>query len=105
MALIPNTQNAGLLGRRFCLHGLGGVGKTEVALHFAYKHLDQFPFIFWLSADTKQKLSNGIAEAARFLGLGPSGATADPSRYMMLFMDWLQNNGEYSFFALDRTFC
>jgi hypothetical protein len=31
------------------LHGLGRIGKTQLAIHFARKHQDNFTAIFWLS--------------------------------------------------------
>lgn len=41
------------------LCGVGGVGKSEVASHFALTRQSEFDAIFWLSADTEEKLDEG----------------------------------------------
>jgi hypothetical protein len=33
------------------VHGLGGVGKSELALQFAHHHRKQYPVIWWVTAD------------------------------------------------------
>ncbi|GAB1211759.1 hypothetical protein ATERTT37_000883 [Aspergillus terreus] len=38
------------------LHGLGGIGKTQLAIHFARKHKDNFTAIFWLSGKDRSAL-------------------------------------------------
>ncbi|KAL2817330.1 hypothetical protein BJX63DRAFT_385723 [Aspergillus granulosus] len=38
------------------LHGLGGIGKTQLAIHFARKYKDNFTAIFWLSGKDRSAL-------------------------------------------------
>jgi hypothetical protein len=42
---------------KILLHGLGGVGKTEIALAYAHNHMDIYPNIFWVDADTEQTVN------------------------------------------------
>src|SRR5437762_6264392 len=42
--------------RRISLHGLGGVGKTQVALEYVYKHKSDYNYIFWISAVDQARL-------------------------------------------------
>ena len=44
--------------RQFALCGLGGLGKTEIALEFALQHKDDYDAIFWVRADTVAKLND-----------------------------------------------
>jgi hypothetical protein len=33
------------------VHGLGGVGKTQLAVEYAWKHLGNYDAVFWVKAD------------------------------------------------------
>ncbi|RAQ74352.1 tetratricopeptide repeat domain protein [Aspergillus flavus] len=43
------------------LHGLGGIGKTQLAIHFARKHKDDFTAIFWLSGKDRSALVTSLS--------------------------------------------
>ncbi|KAK5201852.1 hypothetical protein LTR16_001250 [Cryomyces antarcticus] len=51
------------------LHGLGGVGKTRLALQYANSSRAQFDAIFWIAADTIIKLRQSFLEVSRRLCL------------------------------------
>lgn len=51
------------------LHGLGGVGKTKIALHYVNQSRHRFDAILWISADNSIKLTQSFLEASRRLGL------------------------------------
>ena len=42
------------------LYGMGGVGKTQLALQYAYAHLANYETIWWINAETKANLQNSI---------------------------------------------
>jgi hypothetical protein len=44
------------------LHGLGGIGKTQFAIHFARLHQDDFSAIFWLNGKSQETLMRSLAE-------------------------------------------
>jgi tetratricopeptide (TPR) repeat protein len=56
--------------------GLGGVGKTQTAVEYAYRRRDRYDAIFWIRADTETALREGFLDAARLLGL-PEANEAD----------------------------
>ena len=54
--------------RKVCLlHGIGGVGKSQLAAEFARKHQKYFSAIFWIAGSTKEKLRRSIAALAQRL--------------------------------------
>jgi tetratricopeptide (TPR) repeat protein len=58
----------GLVPRTAALSGLGGAGKTSVAVEYAYRHLDQVGVAWQFAADDAMVLAAGFAELAAQLG-------------------------------------
>lgn len=51
------------------LHGLGGVGKTQLAVEYAYKYADQYQVVWWIPADQTALVRSTLAALAPRLGL------------------------------------
>lgn len=49
------------------LHGLGGIGKSQLAIEFAKKHRDDYTAVLWLNAKTEDTLKRSFAANARRL--------------------------------------
>lgn len=47
------------------LHGLGGIGKTQLALEYAKRHKDNYSAIFWLNAKDEHSLHHSYVRVAR----------------------------------------
>jgi hypothetical protein len=59
------------------LHGLGGMGKTQLAVEFARRHHGRFSPVFWLDGRSEDTLRRDIASCA---GRIPPGQVAETSR-------------------------
>jgi tetratricopeptide (TPR) repeat protein len=58
----PKTRSA--CHRLVALFGLGGVGKSRIAIEYAHRHRAEYSSVFWVSGSSRQKLINdyiGIA--------------------------------------------
>jgi ATP/maltotriose-dependent transcriptional regulator MalT len=51
----------------FVLHGLGGFGKTQLAIEFAQRSQKIFSSIFWLNGDSKKNVRQSLAQIGRKL--------------------------------------
>lgn len=50
--------------KTFLLHGLGGIGKTQLAIAFARKHHEQFSAILWLDGSSIDRLKQSFIAIA-----------------------------------------
>jgi tetratricopeptide (TPR) repeat protein len=51
------------------LHGFGGVGKTQLAVEFAYRFADRYDLVWWIPAEQQSLVLQSLAELGRQLGL------------------------------------
>jgi Tetratricopeptide repeat len=64
--------------RIVALCGLGGAGKTSVAVEYAYRHLAEVGVAWQFSAEDPAVLAAGFAELAAQLGIPDSAESRDP---------------------------
>ncbi|MCA9996928.1 MAG: tetratricopeptide repeat protein [Anaerolineales bacterium] len=69
--------------------GLGGVGKSQLALAYAHAHRDQYDLIYWLTADPESSLLDGLRGLGRRLGL-PVDAMPDSVAAAQQTVVWLE---------------
>ncbi|OCL05393.1 FabD/lysophospholipase-like protein [Glonium stellatum] len=63
--------------RIFVLRGLGGIGKTQLAVEFARRHHRRFSSVFWLDGRSEESLRRSIASCASKI---PQGQIPETSR-------------------------
>lgn len=57
------------------LQGMGGVGKTAVAVEYAYRYRDEYELVWWIPADQPVLVQASLAQLAASLGMPPATAT------------------------------
>jgi hypothetical protein len=74
--------------KTFAICGLGGMGKSEVAAEFVYRHREEYDAIFWLQADQPVALYEQFSDMAVQLGL-TTGIYTDKAVRNNLVKAWL----------------
>ncbi|KAI1119701.1 hypothetical protein F5Y10DRAFT_291536 [Nemania abortiva] len=85
------------------ISGLGGVGKTQIALKYIYDHFDQFQAILWMQSDTHQKLAQSYINAAKSLELEHEDSQRDADAVATVLKDWLSKTTDHWLIVFDNA--
>ena len=92
--LLPSTTaqiNDKRTLRSFGLCGMGGLGKTQIAMQYVFTRQRHFDAIFWLPADDKNTLGESFASIAQRLGLEDVTDTQDLTISRERVKGWISN--------------
>jgi hypothetical protein len=73
------------------IHGLGGIGKTQLVLEYAYRYASEYDTVWWMRAEEVSTCASDYAELARALDL-PEKDAIEQSRIIVAVRDWLDHN-------------
>jgi tetratricopeptide (TPR) repeat protein len=76
------------------LHGLGGVGKTQIALEYAYRHALDYSAVFWIEAEKDEQIVASLLRIAETLQL-PGQNEKDQQRVIAAVQRWLSTHGQW----------
>jgi hypothetical protein len=92
--LINSSRQAALLPHM--LHGLGGVGKTQLAVEYVYRYSHEYELVYWISAENPDQVRNSLASLGSIMRLPESvnvsrtaEAVLDALRTRHPFRKWL----------------
>ncbi|MEK6302606.1 MAG: FxSxx-COOH system tetratricopeptide repeat protein [Acidobacteriota bacterium] len=76
------------------IHGLGGVGKTQLAVEYAYRNGADYDVVWWVRSEDPSTLASDYAGLAAEVGLPESQATEQPV-IVEAVKRWLRGNGNW----------
>lgn len=83
------------------VYGLGGVGKTQLALQYANTSRDRYKIIAWIPAETETKIVQAFANLASSLGLVKE-SHKDDRRSLQTVREWLNKADGPFLFIFDN---
>lgn len=86
-----SAEQPSALPHSYALTGLGGIGKTQLALEYAYRHALDYHAIFWLAAETTETLLASLQQVAELLQL-PARQEAEQMRLVAEVRRWLSTH-------------
>lgn len=76
------------------LYGLGGVGKTQIALEYVYQHALEYSAVFWIGAETDEQIVSSLLHIAEALQL-PERVDKDQQRVVAAAQRWLSTHNQW----------
>ncbi|AZP18502.1 FxSxx-COOH system tetratricopeptide repeat protein [Streptomyces aquilus] len=73
------------------IHGLGGVGKSTLALQYAARYRDAYTLVWWITAETAESIVTGLGGLAMALCPQWAGAAGPDERAAWALL-WLQEH-------------
>jgi hypothetical protein len=80
------------------VHGLGGVGKTQLAVQYAWNHLREFDAVLWVRGDSPEALEVSLASLASILRL-PEAKEREQAVQTQAVLDWLREHEHWLLIA------
>ncbi|MFI9833796.1 FxSxx-COOH system tetratricopeptide repeat protein [Streptomyces sp. NPDC051913] len=75
------------------LHGRGGVGKTQLAIEYAYRFAGEYELAWWIAAEDPSLIPDQLAVLAARIGAAPAGTPA--AEVVELLMEELRTRSRW----------
>ncbi len=91
-SIYDNFQTSGLINCYQTISGLGGIGKTQCALEYAYQHQTEYNYILWINAETPQLIYSSFHRIAEHLKLFQKDFILDENELQFKMQRWFETH-------------
>jgi tetratricopeptide (TPR) repeat protein len=89
-----NQTKTAALTQAQAISGMGGIGKTQTALEYAYRYREEYQAIFWVGAETRLSLLADFGEIAALLHLAEKD-DQDQEVLVMAVKHWMLTHPDW----------
>src|SRR5258708_10840381 len=89
-----HLEHGSALSQPLAITGLGGIGKTQIAVEYSYRYQDEYHFVLWLQANTHEILTSGFLAIAVLLNL-PVKDAQDQGMVVQAVKHWLEEHDKW----------
>ena len=95
--LQPQADSPGSTRKVLILGGMGGIGKTQVAITYAKRHCHSYSSTFWLNANTEATLNSSLRAVANRVIPPETVSKLDDDQVWVQVSNWLseQDNSRW----------
>ena len=88
------SNKAAALTQAQAISGLGGIGKTQIALEYAYRYQAQYQALLWINASSRDAFTANFVMLATLLSL-PEQQEKDQDIVVRAVKRWLTANSQW----------
>lgn len=112
LQLNATFQENDFLRKIVVLEGLGGMGKTQMAVKFVKKHRDKFSAVFWMNGKNEDTLKQSFADVVKRIyeeypsstSLKAAAESKNPNQVIEAVKQWLSTKGNTKWIVVFDNF-